>query len=258
MNDNGAGLSALAAIATAAIAVLTLLRASRDSSDRTRPMIVAEMLPAEHDSNTIDFVLRNYGQSLARDVKVAFDPPLYVPDGSDAVLTPYLIQRYQALIPTLSPGQELKNVWWSGIDKGGDDLENSESTPDKALVTVTYRAPQGRRTYTDVFPLDVKTIKMTTFATSSTSLPGRLKTIDASLSSIARSMRATATAAAKGATAAGALRTHSAVEHEAAGDTGTGEHRKEAHPSEGRWASFRRWSYTTAAVLAAALRRSGK
>lgn len=66
----------------------------------------------------------------------------------------------------------------------GDDLENSEPTPDEVRVHVHYKG-SGKSQYCDSFPLHVDIVKMTTYSTSSDSLPGRLKTMDASLKQIA-------------------------------------------------------------------------
>ncbi len=191
LNLNGAGLSALAAVVTAAIAVVALGHTARDSRDRSRPMMVAEFQLAVNNDAAIDLVVRNAGPSIARDVTVTFDPRLVVPDDGDRYVTPSLIRRYAAVIDAFAPGQEFRNVWWSGRDKGGPDLENHEPTPDEVVVTISYRGI-GRHTYREAFRLHINSILMTTRSTSSTSVPGRLAGMHKSLATIAAASEALA------------------------------------------------------------------
>ena len=180
INDNGSGLSAIAAISTGVVAIIALRSAAMDSRERTRPYVVAEFRRAENSHSAIDLVIRNTGQSVARDVRVAFSPSFEVPDVGGPYMTSYLLQRYATPIPTLGPGQELSNIWFSGRSvPGSNEMANHEPTPDLVTVTVTYRSTHS--THQDVFPLHVDLIRLTTFSTSSTSLVGRLKTIDQSL-----------------------------------------------------------------------------
>lgn len=186
MNENGAGLSAVAAIATAVIAVWTLRDARVDSRERSRPMVLAEFRRAKHSNGTIDLIVRNAGPSIARDVKVTFDPVPVVPDTGGPYVTPYLLRRYAEPIPALAPGQELTNIWFAGRapNDGRHDLVNGEPTPDAVTVTIEYRGTGRRRRYVDEFPLHVDLIRMMTYSTSSTSLPGRMRSIDESLRSM--------------------------------------------------------------------------
>ena len=192
INDNGTGLGAMAAVITAVIAGGALRATANDSRDRSRPMVVAEFLPAEHSDSTIDFRIRNYGQSVAHDVLVAFDPE--IPDTTDPTsLTPFLKRRYAKTIQHLSPGQELRNIWWSGEAHATGELVNSEPTPDEVRVTVRYRG--GKRSkYEDHYDLTIESVTLTTFSTSSASVPGRLKSFDKNLVSISRSLAALASA----------------------------------------------------------------
>lgn len=189
MNDYGAALSALAAIGTAVIAVFTLLRAVRDSRDRTRPYMVAELRLAKDSGTAIDFVIRNAGVSLARNVKVSFTPEIEVPEEGGPYVTPLVVERYRSSIPCVAPGQEFRNVWWAGRMGRGNDLENGEPTPDEFTVDITYVGARKRQEYAEKFPLSVKNMLATTESISSTSFKGRLKTIDASLKTVGDSLR---------------------------------------------------------------------
>lgn len=185
MNDNGAGLSALAAIVAGLVAVVALVRTVADSRERSRPMVIAEFQPGPNSDSTIDLVVRNVGLTVARDLVVRLDPSPVIPGEGGPYLTAYTLQRYAAPIAVLAPGQELRNIWWSGSVRGGsNDLENDEPTSDDVNVSVRYRG-YGNARYADTYILHVDVVKLTTFAVSSTSLPGRLKTIDASLREVA-------------------------------------------------------------------------
>lgn len=196
LNVNGAGMSALAAVVTALIAIVALSQTARDSRERSRPMMVAEFQLAANNDSAVDFVVRNAGPSIARSVEVTFTPALVVPDDGDRYVTPSLIRRYAAVIDTFAPGQEFRNVWWSGRDKGGPDLQNHEPTPDEVEVTITYRGI-GRQIYRESFRLHVNSILMTTRSTSSTSVPGRLAGIHKSLDTIAAASKQIAQLAAE-------------------------------------------------------------
>lgn len=62
---------------------------------------------AENSDSTIDLRLRNYGQTVADDLRVSFDPPLPEVPASERLVTRFLKQRYDRTIAHLSPGQTL-------------------------------------------------------------------------------------------------------------------------------------------------------
>lgn len=181
MNDNGAAVSALATVATALVAIFALSHTARDSRERTRAVVIAEFRKAKNSTSTIDLVVRNAGQSVARDVVVKFDPEPVLPDDGRVYATKWLLQRYRQTIPTLAPGQELANIWHSADSAGMND----EPTADQVRVTISYRRSRLRR-YSEVFPLDVDLIRMMTFAEDSTSMPGRVTSIAKSLEALSK------------------------------------------------------------------------
>lgn len=185
INDNGTGLGGIAAVVTAVIAVAALRSTARDSRDRSRPVVVPEFVMAENSDSTIDLRLRNYGQTVADDLRVSFDPPLPQVLASERLVTRFLIQRYDRTIAHLSPGQEFRNIWWIGEAKGGEMLRNVEPTPDRVRVTVTNRGTV-RKPYRETYTLDVEDITLETYSTSSSSFPGRLESIDRSLKALSR------------------------------------------------------------------------
>lgn len=147
--------TALGSIATATAAVVaiwTLIALKQDSADRTRPVIVAELKPAVLTRNA-ELIIRNAGQSVARDVNVAFDPPLPVLEGAEAegTTTPFLQRRYSRTIPTLAPGMVLDNFYQDATDA-------TEPVPDDFSVTIRYTDMHGRQ-YADTYELSLDALR---------------------------------------------------------------------------------------------------
>lgn len=191
INAHGAGVSALAAITTACVGVLTLIRASADGRKRSQPSVIAEVRPASGSHSVIDFVVKNTGPTVARDVSVSFDPPISIPEErkDEPLVASYLIQRYSVPIPTIAPGQELTNAYWVG-ERRSEGFENSEPTPEKVTVVVRYRGI-GRRWLRESFVLTVDTVTLNTWSRShsTNSVENRLKSVADSLKSIASAMK---------------------------------------------------------------------
>jgi len=195
VQDFSGAVTALAAIATAAFAVWAIFNGGRDSRDRTRPMVIAEFTFARDSDTTVDLVIRNAGVSMARQLSVTFDPRLVLPPGSDRRITNHLIRRYESTLSGLAPGQQLRNIWWAGgMVAGSNDLQNSEPTPDQVTVSVAY-SDDRNRAYTDSFSLDVRDLLRETYSVSSTSIKGRLETINASLKTTGKALETIAKAA---------------------------------------------------------------
>lgn len=160
----GAGAAWLAAL----VGVRTLRGARRDSRERSRPMVAAELRDDAHAAATQLLIVRNYGPSVAFDVKVTFDPPIPDPEDPATSVTPFLKRRYADRIPALTPGMELDNVWFAGSPDGANGWRNDEPTPDRCDVTIACRSSDGVE-YKDTFPIDVGLIRQRTHVSSSTS-----------------------------------------------------------------------------------------
>ncbi|WP_421735971.1 hypothetical protein [Cellulomonas sp.] len=192
IEDSNGAVTALATIATAAFAVWAIVNAGRDSRDRSRPMVIAEFRHARDSDTTVDLVIHNAGVSMAREVSVTFDPPLVVPEGFGRNVTDHIIRRYSSALSGLAPSQTFRNVWWAGhMVAGSSDLENAEPTPDQVAVAINYTDDRGRP-YSDTFALDVLNLLQETYSVSSTSVKGRLKTIDASLKTTSKALETVA------------------------------------------------------------------
>lgn len=150
------GVGALAAVAASIVAIVTLVALRRDSTDRTRPMLYAELRPVL--LVTIPeraLVLRNGGATPAHNVRVTFEPPLPAFDqpGDEQKLTRFLKRRYDKTIATWPPGMELSNLYFIGVAGSDGQVVNREPVPDAFAVTICYQDIRGRK-YTDTYNLD--------------------------------------------------------------------------------------------------------
>lgn len=182
-NDYGSAIGAVAGVVAAIVAIAALVSTAQDSKARSQPMIAAEFRPAPDSDSSIEFAVTNLGPTRARDVKVEFDPPITLPQDTDRLMAPFIVQRYSQPIPVLNPGQVLSNTWWSGEAGPDNKLTNREPTPDTVVVKVSYKGLRWRR-IRDSFPLTIETVTLTTYSVSSTSTKGRLKSVDATLQKI--------------------------------------------------------------------------
>lgn len=196
INDYGTAVGAVAGVVAAIVAMLALASAASDSKARSQPRVTAEFRPAAESDVTMDLVITNMGSTPARDVVVTFDPPLDVPEDDSRLVAPFIVRRYSKPIPVLNPQQYLTNIWWAGEPGPGNELVNREPTPDDVTVTVSYRGV-GRKRLTEQFPLTFETVSLTTYSVSSTSLHGRLKTIDQSLTKLEKAVTKIAARTAK-------------------------------------------------------------
>ncbi len=192
--------AAAAAVAAAFVAVRTLRATKRDSRDRSRPMVGAELvIDPQLSARTASLVVRNFGPSVAYNVKVEFDPPLAeqpTHSGQPSIIA-FLLKRYADPIPTFMPGNELFNIYFIGKEDPDDpdrSIRNDEQIPDRVTVTITYgSAPNERDTYSDTFVLDMSVHRWGTFSTHSDSLHSLQKRSTQALEKIAPAMAHLAT-----------------------------------------------------------------
>ena len=175
--------AATAAAAASVVGIQTFRRNKRDSQSRSRPMVGAELVPDPYANGTAHLVVRNYGPSVARDVRVTFDPPM--PENPvERSMAPFIANRYKDPIPTLMPGSELRNVWpFEDDDDGGLPERVTVTIESKSADTGFFGKPDN---YRDEFVLDINVLKHGTTVSSTASPDGRLKTINESLKTIAK------------------------------------------------------------------------
>lgn len=160
----GTWVTAIGTVAMAAAVIVTAiyargtLRATReDSRARTRPVMIAELVPEHLSHGTTLLLVRNAGASVASDVTVTFDPapPADVDALPDTDMWKWLYQRYSQPVPTWAPGWTLSSV----IRAGHDPL-------DPVSVTLSYRGPDGYY-YSDVYALQPDHVMKATSSTPS-------------------------------------------------------------------------------------------
>lgn len=178
LNANGGTITTVATVITALVAIGALYAAARDSRERSRPYVAAELFPAPKSTASIAFRVFNYGPTMARDVTVAFDPPF--PDAPRDDPAHHIRTRYATAIPHLSPGQALGNTWQTFAMQG-----KISTAPDECTVTISYRG-SGRRRYTDTFQLRIESVMNETESTSSDSDIGSLRRIAKALEALVK------------------------------------------------------------------------
>lgn len=168
----------------------------KDSQARSRPMATAELRHVPHTLSTA-LVIKNYGPSIARDLRVTFDPPLptssRAKDGQQSII-PFMVKRYANPVAVLPPGAELSNVYYAGRVGDGRAAVNAEATAEAFTVTIAYRDDNGHN-YEDDFPLDMNLVHTETEATGSSSPEAQLKIATQHLKTIAQSLANVARAA---------------------------------------------------------------
>jgi hypothetical protein len=171
------GVTGVTAATTGTIAIATFRSLRRDSRDRTRPVLSAELLPVVLARGTSELVVQNIGASVATNIRVAFDPP--IPD--TGTLSAYLVRRYAHPIPTMGPGRRLTNIYAQMVDGQPD-----EPVPEDFTVAFDYEDSRGD-SYHDRYLLSLKTLlNQTTSQPSNTDEPGMRKRLLAALEAIAR------------------------------------------------------------------------
>lgn len=170
-----AGLSALGAIITTLIAAWALRETRKDSRDRTRPVLIAQLRRAVLSHGTLDLVIANHGASSAHDVTVTFDPQIESAEAlPDSDMRKWIAQRYSSAIPQWPPGMTYSNVYRAGHDAVAP-----------TAVTIAYLGQDGTR-YADRFNLDPEPLLKETQATPSN--PTADKRLTKALEEIARSL----------------------------------------------------------------------
>lgn len=141
-----AGIGALAAVTAARIAWSSLRQTARDSRDRSRPVVVVELGYHPNFKRALEIKVHNAGASLARNVRLTFDPALPTEASDRSRYGAYAARMFASPLRTFAPGQMLSNPWWANHD---------QSAPAQCDVTATYEDAHGQR-YSDIYVLDVE------------------------------------------------------------------------------------------------------
>ncbi|WP_158009917.1 hypothetical protein [Carbonactinospora thermoautotrophica] len=129
----GSVISAVAATGTlvvafvAAVAAFKQVREARDLRvEQAQPYVVAYMEPSPTSFMLMDFVVKNIGQTLAKNIQIAFDPPLRSTLDNEDGTGPSKSSILTEGIPSLAPGQEYRMLLEHGPQRyERTDLERS-------------------------------------------------------------------------------------------------------------------------------------
>lgn len=187
---NAGVVEAIATVAAAVVAIVGIAVAVIDAKNRNAPVVIPFFRRAKDNYFAIEFVVRNFGQTPARNVKLEFDPALLA-DESDGTMGHLIPRRYAKTISVLAPTQEQSNIWFYPKIVGNRVEGNRTTLPDSVEVTVTYRGNRLRQ-FKEVFDLDLNVVKEGSDSVSSDSFPGRMKSIDASLKDLVKHAKTTA------------------------------------------------------------------
>ncbi|TDC66262.1 hypothetical protein E1258_03305 [Micromonospora sp. KC207] len=142
----GAGWTTTAIALVASIAALRQVReARRLREEQAQPYVVAYMEHSQADMQFLDLVIKNFGTTAARDVRIYAQPTLKRSTGQGADTED--VGLFKAL-PILVPQQEWRTFWDSGLNRKRTNL------PDEHVVKVEYKDARGRKMEPTVAALD--------------------------------------------------------------------------------------------------------
>jgi hypothetical protein len=144
----GTGVIALVAVVAAFVVgrdQVKEARAARDLTkrldiERSQPYVVAYMEPSEASEQIINLVVKNFGQTAARDIRIQIDP---WPERSK-MPEQFRLVGFPTPLPILAPGQEWKTVWDTSPQRRGTDL------PDRHDGVLIYDGLEGQQIETPV------------------------------------------------------------------------------------------------------------
>lgn len=141
--DAWAALGTWATVALAVGAVIVArdqLNEARDlRREQAQPYVVAFMEQNPHAPQAVELVIRNFGVTAARDVKITASPPLRrTGDAGGAPESVWL----PSVVPVLGPGQEWRTFWDTSPQRASDDALKNE---DRYEVRTSYEGVGGQR-----------------------------------------------------------------------------------------------------------------
>lgn len=136
----------LAVLVVAALVAWSQAReARRLREDQSRPFVVLDV--DFMGSSLLFLFVKNIGTSLARDVRIAVDPPLTTSLDFDMGAIKMLGDDG---IPTLAPGKELRTLFDMGFRR------HEAGLPLLYSVTITYTDDRGERKFSEATFLDIE------------------------------------------------------------------------------------------------------
>jgi len=127
--------TAVVALAAGGIALSQLGEARRLRIEQAQPYVAVYMDRTPGHDHLIDLVVRNFGTTVARDIRLQITPH---PRRAAAQSHDLKDVRLPVVIPTLAPGQEWRTWWDFTTQRFKTEL------PDRHDATVTYRDSQDK------------------------------------------------------------------------------------------------------------------
>jgi hypothetical protein len=131
------------AIVAAAFAFFQVREARRSREERSRPYVAAFL---EMEGFMIDLVVKNFGETVARNVTLTPDRPMT--RGGDKGNEQWSNLEVFKSLPVMVPGQEWRTVFDVGRDRDGKGLDEPYE------VTMAYQDSRGRALPAERFSLD--------------------------------------------------------------------------------------------------------
>ncbi|MGV9370376.1 hypothetical protein [Micromonospora tulbaghiae] len=131
-----AGWTTVVVAVVASIAAFKQVREARIlREEQAQPYVVAYMEPSEVDHRFIDLVVKNFGTTVARDVRLVSSPNMQqAPHDGQAAVDLWIFEN----LPVLAPGQEWRTFWDSSITRKQSTL------PARHEITITYKDSHNR------------------------------------------------------------------------------------------------------------------
>lgn len=130
----------------------TLDQMKADSAAQSRPYVHAQIVPSIGGAGAWDLIIRNTGNSAARNLRAT------------ASVWPKIDCKVTADLRTvfergriLPPASTIRQYWYVGKRKPGQNTGFDIGTE----LTLTYADSEGKQTFTDTFHLDINEFKMT-------------------------------------------------------------------------------------------------
>lgn len=151
--DTSAFAAAVAQVVTAAVAVLAaafagwqVLETRRTRHAQAQAFVVVDVVPGNPWMNWLTLVVENIGTTLARDVRITFNPPVTTAASTNGLVDSVLLREGVSMLP---PGRRIETLF----DLSHDRLE--QRLPMRYEVTVTFSDFRGHEENPLTYQIDL-------------------------------------------------------------------------------------------------------
>lgn len=151
-----AAATTLITLGAVAVALFQLNTAREEQRQVNRPVMVAQYERPAGPGQPLEVSVRNIGRTVARDVRISFDPPLPAAapapagGGGPGAAAPgpvELVRRtlMDTTFETWAPGQKVTVPLWAPHPDGPAAPYSAEGVPRRQRIRFSYRGHDGRR-----------------------------------------------------------------------------------------------------------------